>query len=444
MKYLKYFESKNYINEMLIKAVGANDYDDVVYFVKKGADVHYKNDLALLRSIKYHKKNSRIFDFLIENGADIHNTKNGEILVYATKYNDLSLLKYLIENGVERDESSLELTKNWKGECSSNHVMMNAMTYGSLPLIKYLEKQGYWDDNITKHYLWQPIKKNKLAVVKYIIEKDPFIIEEKHLVYSLEESQYNCKNLTIPRLLEKYVKLSPDGLKEVMDNLHFSNLVINCSIKIIEFLIELDPTKIEFIKSRVPDDVKKKYPRIFRSVNAGLWETEKYNINSRKEFIRKLTELEKEIDEAGKEEKYYLSQIIKNLEYLIIYGIQVEHFTADEINKMRAQNLKKMARKKGIVELFKNKKFELLKKLINDGLYLDDQLSIKDSFFYRNIAKEFYILGSLETYKRTDDDIVEFIADIDPAYVKYIPGLSDNMKRKYGRTINIGLWDLKK
>ena len=175
---------------------------------------------------------------------------------------------------------------------------------------------------------------------------------------------------------------------------------------------------------------------------------ESVEYSSREQFIKALDKILKTIDPL----EYVNEEKQKKIEDLFAQGIVLGFFTAQEINDMKKWGacvlgnhvFNRMARKTGIVNLFKEHKFDLLRKLIDDGLELDDQLAVEDSFFYRNIASWQKVFPLEPGRLEVDDVIVDFVAEIEPAYLlnfkkMYLSKEMQEKQRNFNRGHDI-LW----
>jgi hypothetical protein len=103
-------------NEALVDAAIKGHTDMIKYLVKQGADVHYRNDAALIYTAE--EGNIEAVKFLLEKGADA-NARGGEALynVIAYSHNSkpksrMKIAKMLIERGVKLSrETATELLR---------------------------------------------------------------------------------------------------------------------------------------------------------------------------------------------------------------------------------------------------------------------------------------------------------------------------------------------
>lgn len=120
----------------LLYASYNDNFEIVKLLVNNGANInHIPKSLiispALIVALK--SKNKEIYDFLIDNGADIFikNSKNQTTLLAASEGNDLDLIKFLIEKGLDVNEADKD---------GNTHFLVSSMFN---PLIKqYLIDNG--------------------------------------------------------------------------------------------------------------------------------------------------------------------------------------------------------------------------------------------------------------------------------------------------------------
>ena len=97
--------TQNLLNDALIKAISNNDTELIKFLLDNGTKV---DAMAFEHTIRY--SSFRMFNFLVENGADI-NTKfsNGISLLHvAATFDNLDVANFLIENGIDIDAKTSE------------------------------------------------------------------------------------------------------------------------------------------------------------------------------------------------------------------------------------------------------------------------------------------------------------------------------------------------
>lgn len=249
MKYIrKYnlFEGKAYLDEMLIKAVDGGDFDDIKYFFNKGANIHYKDDLALIKSIKWAKTKPEIMNFLIEKDANIH-AQNGMVLDRCVNTNNLALLKTFIEKGVSRVESN-DIKKAGHDMCAV------ACSKGNFEMLKYLDSKGYLDKDHTYTCLIYAIEKNSLNTIKYILNISTNVEFEhfKRAIKKTYEWYGKTASMTITKLLSQYYDLKRIEIDNLFDDLPYVSNDDGAKErnegKLLNFLVDAYPEKWTMIK----------------------------------------------------------------------------------------------------------------------------------------------------------------------------------------------------
>jgi ankyrin repeat protein len=114
-------------NSLLITAVCACDLDIINLLVDEGADINSKNNYALVKSIKKNAYN--IVNFLINKGADMYNCgKYGNALNLAIVNNRIDIVKLLIDNSFDVDDTALELSIKYKFKKITN-LLINVIHF---------------------------------------------------------------------------------------------------------------------------------------------------------------------------------------------------------------------------------------------------------------------------------------------------------------------------
>ncbi|WP_175888158.1 ankyrin repeat domain-containing protein [Burkholderia contaminans] len=103
------------IYEMFAWGVRSKCIETMEKAIKKGADIHYEEDLAL--RFASGEGDLEIVKFLVEKGADIH-ARNDKALVYASYENRMDICQYLVSLGcnpqnVIDDRDITEKDKQW-------------------------------------------------------------------------------------------------------------------------------------------------------------------------------------------------------------------------------------------------------------------------------------------------------------------------------------------
>lgn len=113
-------------NKALIKAIEKGDAPKVRVLLAKGADVHARDDFALLQATAYGYV--EIEKLLLEAGADIH-ADNDRALRYAAWYGDqLEIMKILLKAGanVHANEDSALQNAAWRGDTEVVKILLEA------------------------------------------------------------------------------------------------------------------------------------------------------------------------------------------------------------------------------------------------------------------------------------------------------------------------------
>ena len=84
------------INDKLSIAASNGDLDTCVKLIRKGADIHTRDDLALRWAALFGRRD--VVKFLVENDANIH-AENDRALRWAARNNHFEIMKLLVENG---------------------------------------------------------------------------------------------------------------------------------------------------------------------------------------------------------------------------------------------------------------------------------------------------------------------------------------------------------
>jgi len=114
------------MNDVLLTAVRHEELSLVKYALDKGANIHFRNDEALIRASGY--RNLKIIKYLIEHGADIH-AQNDLAFVHACSCSERDLnvntIEYLVEKG-----ANFRVSDDW--------ALRMAIRYKHRYLAKYL------------------------------------------------------------------------------------------------------------------------------------------------------------------------------------------------------------------------------------------------------------------------------------------------------------------
>jgi len=122
------------------------------HLVENGADIHARNDCALLLAAK--NEHLEVVKYLVENGADIH-THNDSALLLAAGNGHLEVVKYLVENGANI-------------HADNDYVLCWAAESGHLEVVKYLVENSADIHTRNDCALLLAAKNGHLEVVKYL------------------------------------------------------------------------------------------------------------------------------------------------------------------------------------------------------------------------------------------------------------------------------------
>ena len=151
---LKNDESIENINNRFVKSSKNNYLQMVKLLIKKGANIHWEQDKALIQASR--NGHLQMVKLLIELGANIH-ASNNWAMIYAIKYNHIEIVSLLISKG---------------SNINSNHCkpLIVAIEYNNIKIVRLLLSCGV---NIKKceyavshaiHY------KGNLSIVKLLVE----------------------------------------------------------------------------------------------------------------------------------------------------------------------------------------------------------------------------------------------------------------------------------
>lgn len=172
----------------LITAVSNNHLEVVKLLVENNANVNlrtllFKNN-ALLAASNY-AKNLDIIKYLIENNANVNakDIYNRDVCHYAAYSNELSVLKYFIE------EHKLDPNTS---DINGNTVLINAGYIGNFDMVKYLVEEKKLDlnteNNRGKTVLYSSVLSRNINIVKYLLEEKNIAANFKQEIYTAVKS----------------------------------------------------------------------------------------------------------------------------------------------------------------------------------------------------------------------------------------------------------------
>ena len=173
---MKPFSKTKYNKDTALIYYSEHGYLSVVkYLIEEGVDIHFVNDTPLrLATIIGHYD---IVEYLVRHGADIDNS---EALIHASAHGYLSILKYLVEQGanihIENDAAL-----SW------------ACQYGQLDVVKYLVRHGVNVNANNRDGLILAIIHGHLSIVKYLVENGANLSANNNeaLRFAREKNQYH-------------------------------------------------------------------------------------------------------------------------------------------------------------------------------------------------------------------------------------------------------------
>ena len=146
------------LNERLISAIKANNYDSVQILISNGADVNFKDNKGLtpLMYAVENDTNGRIVNFLLENGADVSakDNENKTVFEYASKNPNPKIKENLIN--YSRDEKIYSASEVMKlpefpgGEYALLNYIATHIKYPKKAQKKGIEGTVYIKFEITK------------------------------------------------------------------------------------------------------------------------------------------------------------------------------------------------------------------------------------------------------------------------------------------------------
>jgi len=141
-------------NDLLIESSEVGELALVIWSLKTGADIHYRNDYALI----WASKNGHLetVKYLVEFGADIH-AHDDYALRWASKNGYLETVKYLVDSGANI-------------HALNDRALIWASENGHLETVKYLVKAGadIHSEN-DEALIWSSLN-GHLEIVKYLVE----------------------------------------------------------------------------------------------------------------------------------------------------------------------------------------------------------------------------------------------------------------------------------
>lgn len=114
-------------DNMLVNAIGLNNFNYVKIAINNGADIHYNDDEAICKSV--YTNNVDLIKFLIDNGADVHVKNDYLFREFAVKCNNVEFLKYLYNLGADI-------------HASNDYAMYCTPMFGCAEHIKFLVEHG--------------------------------------------------------------------------------------------------------------------------------------------------------------------------------------------------------------------------------------------------------------------------------------------------------------
>lgn len=223
-------ERKKAINESFIHSIRKGNVESINFFIEKGADIHYQEDMALDTATTF--DNLEVLKFLVEE-LNLDPKTNFRCIRDAAQHNNMEMLRYLVE--------SCHVDVSIKDNCAINCAIMRdsleAMLYlqshGANPNLLVIESSNLLDiENPSMAY--KPAKK---------------YLQHKNLNNCWTFSSLNCMQELLPA--HKDIFFSKDNIQteftasSIMLKLEKSPTFINYVIK---ELLSYDKKKFNLIK----------------------------------------------------------------------------------------------------------------------------------------------------------------------------------------------------
>ena len=239
----------------------------IKYFLKCGIVIDsIKNihlDLDLIKKIlKLNQKS--LFPLIYNNTFDVHqkDSQDDSILIYAIENGDESMIKYLIDCGVDVNKEGRKYSTPLVSAIFKNNISIvkyliahgadiNAkVSYGNTPLIYAIENHNYAivqclvdhvvdlnkeGENFDTPLIWA-IKQNQYNIVKYLIENGADVNKEGEYEYSplINAIQKNCNELA------KYIIDSGANIdeKNIYGDTPLINAIKSNNLEIVKYLVK--------------------------------------------------------------------------------------------------------------------------------------------------------------------------------------------------------------
>ena len=219
------------INEKYIQAIRDGDINLIKVCVKKGADIHYQEDMALDTATRF--DNLEVLKFLVEE-LKLDPKINFRCIRDAATHNNMEMLKYLVE--------SCQVDSTMKDNCAINCAIMA----DKLEAMIYLQSHGANPNVLVMESSSRLEPENPSLIEK---PKKPYL-QHKNLNSCWIFASVNCMQELLPDY--KHMFFSKENIKE---ELTASNIVSKLETNpvftnyVIKELISYDKKKLNLIKS---------------------------------------------------------------------------------------------------------------------------------------------------------------------------------------------------
>lgn len=174
-----------YINIIYV-AIKHNHLEIIKYFIEIGNDPIYKikrlNKAVMSATCR---NNIALVEYFGNQGADFDFTEDyNYILAIACRNENLEILKYLINKGVDPT-------------VGNNYILLNACRYDNLEIVKYLISQGADPFDRNNEALIEACRYNNLNIVKYLISIGVDVSAQDNMPISLLLLDRECAEYLI-------------------------------------------------------------------------------------------------------------------------------------------------------------------------------------------------------------------------------------------------------
>ena len=198
--------SQDILNNMLIEMAKQGSLQGMNYFIKRGADIHSRDDWAL-RFASQHGHLEMVI-YLIENGANV-NAQDDFSLRESIRNGHLEIVKYLVEHGAN--------VNAW-----DDQALRFANEYGHLEIMKYLVEHRANVNTKDDLALIDASRDGNLKVVKFLIEHGANVNAQDD--WALRAASSNGNLEVVRYLMEHGANIHTHNEQQLMAAINITNI----------------------------------------------------------------------------------------------------------------------------------------------------------------------------------------------------------------------------